>query len=287
MSQVGTPFELVEAKYQRDMRDRLERQTRMNQMQEARAQAARQQAMLNAQQTRPPGQNRVGSNGQPMSNMAPSQQQLLTAVAAANAARQNAGVPNGTPIPNGRTQMSAHAQAAQMPNAQVMQMLQAQQLAARQAQAQAQQQSQAHGRVPSSGTPHSQPGNLSASPYSQTPEELPNGDASHGSPAMQNPAGQHSSPSQQVAAQQQQAVQMGRVPSMPMTQTQHLRLPGGATPLINSGGQLMVNPATNNAGMQQIIATLAANGQQATPDTIRALQMQMMRNVSSCKYKWP
>lgn len=277
MAQVGTPFELVEAKYQRDMRDRMERQSRISQMQEARAQAARQQAMLNVHQMRPPGPNRVGPNGQPLPNIAPSQQQLLNAVAAANAARQNGGAPNGTPLPNGRTPQSAQGQVQQVPNAQVMQMLQAQQMAARQAQAQAQQQSQAHGRVSSGGTPHSS--NLSNSPYSQPAGELPNGDGAHGSPAMQIPAGPQSSPAQQAAAAQQQAVAIGRVPSMPMSQSQHLRVPSGGPSQLGNNGQQMPSPALNNAAMQQIIATLAASGQQTTPETVRSLQIQMMRNV--------
>ena len=280
MGQISTPFELVEAKYQRDMRERLERQNRINQMQEARAQAARQQAMINAQQMRPPGSVPIGPNGQPLPSMAPSQQQLLNAVAAASAARQNVGAVNGTPVANGRPPQSAQIQMAQPQNHQVMQMLQAQQLAARQAQAQAQQQSQAHSRIPSGSTPQSQPGNLSASPYSQNQGELPNGDGPHGSPAMQSFAGSQSSPSQQVAAIQQQAAAMGRVSSMPMAQGQRLRVPSGGSPQVGNGQQVNSgNAAINHAAMQQIIATLAANGQQATPDTVRALQIQMMRNV--------
>lgn len=243
--------------------------------------------MMNAQQFRPPGANRIGANGQAMPNMAASQQQLLTAVAAVtNAARQNAGVTNGMLNVHGRISQSAQGQAGQIPNAQVMQMLQAQQFAARQAQAQAQQQSQAHGRITSNGTPHSQPGNLSASPSSQPPGELPNGELAHGSPIMQNPAGAHSSPSQQAAAmQQQQAVAMGVVPSMPMVQGSQIRLQNGAGPQMNNAGQSMGNPAMHNAAMQQIMATLAASGQQATPETIRALQQQMLRNVRSLAWR--
>ena len=319
MAQVGTPFELVEAKWQRDMREARDRHNRLQQMQEARAQVVRQQqaAMMTAQQQqqqqqqlqqqqggqqqpqqvqqsgqqqmRPQGQGgqtRLGPNGQPLPNMAPSQQQLLTAVAAANAARQGAGVPNGNAANAGRPPSQGQNTAAnQVPNAQLqqqMQMVQAQQLAARQAQAQA----QAQNRVPGSGTPHSQAGTLSTSPYSHQSGELPNGEGAHGSPAMVQGGGPQSSPSQQAQALQTNA--MGRVPSVPMAQAQNLRLPSGGSPQLSNTmlgqqqgqSQQMINPQINNALMQQVIATLQASGQQATPETVRALQLQILRNVS-------
>jgi chromatin modification-related protein VID21 len=315
MNQVNSPFDLVEAKWQRDMKDARDRQARQQQMQEARALALRQQqqaAMLNAQQAqqggqvmRPPGQlaqpgqpgqpgapgagqPRMGPNGQPIPNMAPSQQQLLTAVAAANAARQQGQVPNaGGNVPrpqNGGAGTPGVPQGAQNPQVQQqMQMLQAQQLAARQAQAQAQQ-GQTGVRVPSGGTPHAQPRNLSGSPYSHAQGELPvgQGQGDHGSPVVNTnmQVGQQSSPNQQGG--------VGRVASGPMNQgqiPQHLRVPSGGngSPQMNNampqGGQ-MQQPQINQALMQSMINTLQANGQQATPETIRALHLTMMRNVS-------
>jgi chromatin modification-related protein VID21 len=334
MSTVSTPWELVEAKYQRDMqqaaRERqrrvLEEQNRQRQAQQMamNAQQLRAQAQAQAQvqaqaQAQGGGQGQVqsqgvgvrgGTNGQPMPNMAPSQQQLLSAVAAANAVNARQAGPNGTPgasaarsLPGGTP--GAVAQPAQVQ--QQMQLLQAQQLAAQQAQAQvrAQQAQQGH-RVPSIGTPQ---GNLSASPYPQPPDSLPNGDGAHGSPALAS-AGVISSSPQQQASVIQQAAAMGRVGSVPMGQAQHLRVSsagsvGSGSPQMSAGIPMQVphmpaqpglqmpaqqqNPQAqqqamqgqvfNQLAVQQIVASLTANGQQPTPEVVRAVHMQMMRNV--------
>ena len=211
--------------------------------------------MVSAKCDLPPGPVRVGPNGQPLPAMAPSQQQILNAVAAATAARQqqqqqqqqqqNGTDANGNPI---RPMMPPGANAnglnAAIQNPQVqhqMQMLQAQQMAARQAQAQAQQaqaqaqqvqQGQSIAQSSSAGTPQSQPGNIGHSPYSHV-DGLPNGDGQHGSPALSNP-GIHSSPSQQVAAiqaqvqAQQAALGRGHVPVG--APSQHLRVPSTESP---------------------------------------------------------
>lgn len=280
---------------------------RVQQMQDARAQVMRQQANLVQQQQqaqaqaqaaqqqqqvqqpgqpqmRPPpqgsmqgqpipnGQPRMGPNGQPMPNMAPSQQQLLTAVAAANAARQ--GVPgpsaNGTlghavrPLPGQTPQQPPNPQMQQQ-----MQMLQAQQIAARQA-AQVQQnqnRAQASGETPRS--------NHSASPYQHTGVELPNGEMGvmQGSPAMAHMnAGPHSSPSSGT----------NMVRPLPSA---HLRVASGGSPQMGApvpppqqaqgGGQGGISQVM----MQQIAAQLQAAGQQPTPEAIRMIQAQVMRNV--------
>ena len=96
---------------------------------------------------------RVGPNGQPMPNIAPSQQQLLSAVAAANAVsgRHTPQPPSGVATPSARppgTQQGPVGgqppQAAQVQ--QQIQMLHAQQFVAQQAQAQAQLQAQGQGQ---------------------------------------------------------------------------------------------------------------------------------------------
>ena len=334
MAQVSTPFELVESKWQRDMREIRERQQRFAQMQEARAIAVRQQAALmnapqqqqtgqvapgqqgqpqqqqapqlpgpppvaQAGQMRPPsGPIRVGPNGQPLPAMAPSQQQLLSAVAAATAARQQSGENGANPMANGVRPPMLPSQ-LQHSNPQVqqqMQMLQAQQMAARHAQAQAQQQAQAQAanavngnRVPSGGTPLSQSGNLAASPYAQQQVEIPNGvlnggDGQHGSPGMNHAGQPQSSPSQQAQqAAAMHAAAISRAAAMQANpQGAHLRLRSGSPQMGNQmQGQPMTSPSMSNAVLQQVVATLQASGQQATPETIRALSMQFMRNVSN------
>ena len=220
-----SPFELVEMKYQRDMQARYARHDQ-SQMHEVHLQNVAQRNQINANAQRPPG--RIGANGVPVA-MAASQQQLAHAVAAANAARPNVSVQNGGPIVNGR---GLYGNQGPPSSQQVMQMLQAQGLTARQAQTQAQL-VQAHTRLSSNGTPQSQNGNLSASPYSQPPNDLPNGDIMHASPAMPAAMGPHSSPQQALAAQQ--AAAMGRAPSVPMVQPPHLRVSSNGSPQIGNG----------------------------------------------------
>ena len=334
-SAVGTPFELVEAKFQRDMREARERQARLQQMNEARQQVVRQQQQMMSQQQqqqqaaaqggpgpqpgqqlppgaqqaqmRPPGQAgqaaqgppRIAPNGQAMPNMAPSQQQLLTAVAAANAARQSAGPnANGTPV-NGNRQLpnvaaAAAAAAAQANNPQMqqqIQMLQAQQAAARQA-AQAQQSQNRAASVGSSGTPHSQAAQLSASPYNHSVGELPNGsvDGMNGSPAMMHAAvGPHSSPSQGQIGTPGSA--MGRVPSIPQA---HLRVASagsagspqmGAAQVQQQAPGVTPSPQLSQAAVQQIINQIQANGQVATPEAVKAFHDQLRRNVSVATFR--
>ncbi|KAK6907275.1 hypothetical protein I203_101265 [Kwoniella mangroviensis CBS 8507] len=220
-------------------------------------------------QMRPPPNApvRMGPNGQPMPNMAPSQQQLLNAVVAANAVnRQNVNaVPGqGNVRPNPQQQQQQQQQQVQQgPTIQVqqqMQLLQAQQIAATQAQLRAAQQAQLQAQAQAQVQ-----GRMSQSPYNQHGTPLPNGD-----PSMAN-----SSPAMTQASPQQ------RVPSgQPVPQ--HLRVasagsqgsPQMSSPIpVQHGVQA---PQINNAAMQQIIAQLAANGQQANPEQIRAL---MMRNA--------
>jgi chromatin modification-related protein VID21 len=260
-SAVGTPFELVEAKFQRDMREARERQARLQQMNEARQQVVRQQQQMMSQQQqqqaaaqggpmpqpgqqlppgaqqaqmRPPGQvgqpaqgpPRIAPNGQAMPNMAPSQQQLLTAVAAANAARQSAGPSaNGTPVNVNRPLPNvAAAAAAQANNPQMqqqIQMLQAQQAAARQA-AQAQQSQNRAASAGPGGTPHSQSSQLAASPYAHSVGELPNGSVDG---MNGSPAMMHAAVGPHSSPSQGQigtpGSAMGRVPSIPQA---HLRV---------------------------------------------------------------
>jgi len=246
-------------------------------------QAQQQQGQQQPQQPHQGGPPRIAPNGQPMANMAASQQQLLTAVAAANAVRQNASNgpspvngQNGTPV-NGVRPLPQQGQAPNPQLQQQMQMLQAQQHAARQA-AQAQ---QSQNRVASggSGTPRSQSGNLSASPYSHPTGELPNGEGMSSSPALPNAAvGPHSSPSNPGVQQ------MGRAPSLPQG---HLRIPSGNS----TGSPQMANQlpqpagqqpgAINNAYMQQIIAQIQASGQAPTPETLRHLSANYPGNLSA------
>lgn len=308
----STPWELVEAKYQRDVQIAQQRQQRAMQEQQRQLAIRQQQAMMSAQQQaqmRPPNMPnvtnmpnaqpiRMGPNGQPMPNMAPSQQQLLNAVAAATAAnRQNAngtvqGNPNVRPMP---------AVQGQSPQVQQQMLLQAQQMAAQQArvlQAQAQAQSQQGRAASMGGNLHSQPPQLGvSSPFAQsrTPDlpaegAGPSGITTTPSPAMQATAtGAQSSP--QIAA-------MGRAPSNNVPP--HLRVPNAAasSPQISSpmavpqgipngagmpvqGAQtqgMQIPPAMmNNATVQQLLATLAASGQQMTPEQLRGL---MLRSVS-------
>ncbi|BEI82084.1 hypothetical protein CcaverHIS002_0212440 [Cutaneotrichosporon cavernicola] len=252
--QPPTPFELVEAKFQRDLRMQeaqqqrrlLQEQQRQQHAAQMRAQQQQLMAGANAQQARPPAvRPPVPANG----NMA--QAQLLNAVAAASAVngRQQQmanGQPAGqaSPVPNG-----ARPTPVQMTQAQI-QILQ-QQRAAAQAQAQAQAQAMAQAQAAQQvrqqaahmGTPQSQPGAL-ASPYASA-GEVPNGDT-------------QTSPT----AAALQAQQMGRVPSMPM------QFP--ARPQLSPAQQ---------QHLQNIINTLTASGAQVTPDTIRALQIQMLRQA--------
>lgn len=306
----STPWELVEAKYQRDVQIAQQRQQRAMQEQQRQLAIRQQQAMMSAQQQaqmRPPNMPnvpnmpnaqpiRMGPNGQPMPNMAPSQQQLLNAVAAATAAnRQNAngavqGNPNVRPMP---------VVQGQSPQVQQQMLLQAQQMAAQQArvlQAQAQAQAQ-QGRAPSMGG-NLQPPQLGvSSPFAQsrTPDLPAEGAGPSGinptpSPAMQAAAiGAQSSP--QIAA-------MGRAPSTNVPP--HLRVPnaGTSSPQISSpmalpqgipnGAGMPVQGAQtqgiqipaammNNATVQQLLATLAVSGQQMTPEQLRGL---MLRSVS-------
>lgn len=265
--------------------------------QELRAQQIRNQqvAMMSVQQQqqmRPPATQGpsqtprpapVGTpNGQPQgavpvqANIAPSQQQLLNAVAAASAATNRPGsVPMATP--NGPLNPAPNVRMAQTPAQQAqiasqIQILQAQQLAARQAQAlAAAQQQQQPGRIISGGTPRSNSAALSASPFSQAPVDLPNGEHAQSSPAVQSSAVPNVSP-------QHQAQGTGRVPSIPLPQAQHLRVQSAPSPQ----GLPAASPAAqqqNQAVMQQILQHLEATGQQPTPDSIRAAH-QEMRAVS-------
>lgn len=302
----STPWELVEAKYQRDVQIAQQRQQRAMQEQQRQLAIRQQQAMMSAQQQaqmRPPNMPnvpnmpnaqpiRMGPNGQPMPTMAPSQQQLLNAVAAATAAnRQNAngavqGNPNVRPMP---------VVQGQSPQVQQQMLLQAQQMAAQQArvlQAQAQAQAQ-QGRAPSMGG-NLQPPQLGvSSPFAQsrTPDLPAEGAGPSGinptpSPAMQAAAiGAQSSP--QIAT-------MGRAPSNNVPP--HLRVPnaGTSSPQISSpmalpqgipnGAGMPVQGAQtqgiqipaammNNATVQQLLATLAASGQQMTPEQLRGLML--------------
>lgn len=83
---------------------------------------------------------------------------------------------------------------------------------------------------------------------------------------------------------------MGRASSIPQA---HLRVPsagsqgspqlGHSVPIPQQGqqpGQGGQGPSTNQALMQQIVAQLQAAGQTPTPESVRAIQLQMMRNVS-------
>ncbi|KAK4687612.1 chromatin modification-related protein VID21, partial [Tremellales sp. Uapishka_1] len=258
MNQIQTPWDMAEQKYQRDVRNMQIRHERMQQEQQNRAQALRQQA-LNALgpgqaaaaaaaaaaqgqgtvpgqgQIRPPGpgQIRVGANGPPgpMPNMAPSQQQLLSAVVAANGARQNQ--PSNGPMVRPPGPPNAQQQ-------QQIQMLQAQQMAASRAQQQAA--GAGIGQVGRNGSPYNPPmSELSDSPQTQLSPSQRNGQ-------IQSAVPQHMRSSPQLQA--------------PM--------PAGS-------------PVLNSATMQHILSTLAANGQQATPEQIRLLSISMVRQAQQAQ----
>lgn len=258
---------------------------------------------------------RMAPNGQVLPHMTPNQQQLLSAVAAANAAHSRQSSSNGpgagspatrappTPqqqpmqlAPPGQQQQQGIPIQSTQVQAQ-MQMLQAQQLAAQSAQAQAQVQATAHARnqphqprsVSNGDTPMSQPQNLSSSPYPPPTIELPNGQTSdqHVSPAM-HPANSHSSPSQP------QGSSLARVPSMPHAQAQHLRVPSAGSqgspqmapsvpapmPPLQQQQQQAGQPNISPQMLQLIVTQLNQSGQQVTPESIRTFHVQMLRQVS-------
>lgn len=240
------------------------------------------------------GQPRLGPNGQPLpQNIAPSQQQILNAVAAATAAnRQGQSTPGGSvrPLPQPN-----QGQGGPMPQGQqrVMQQMEAQMLAAQMVQARAQQAQNQRAASAGGGTPVSQPGsNLSATPYQGMPdlgELMPNGngngEGSHmhaqSSPAMMNANmnnGMHSSP-------------QGRPGQMPMVQAPHLRASSAGSPQMgNSVPNQQMGSALpsqmNQALMTQIAAQLQASGNPATPEAIKAHMARYLHGVSSVVYRW-
>ncbi|WVO13268.1 hypothetical protein L204_100881 [Cryptococcus depauperatus] len=140
----ATPWELVEAKYQRDVQIAQQRQQRAIQEQQRQLAMRQQQAMMNAQQQgqmRPPNMSnvpnapsRAGPNGQLLPSTVQSQQQLLNAfaaVAAASAAnRQGGNSPMQQGTPNIRPGLPVQGQSPQI---QQQLIRQAQQMAVEQA----------------------------------------------------------------------------------------------------------------------------------------------------------
>lgn len=190
--------------------------------------------------------------------------------AAAAAAARNGAVPNGQ-------QRFTPAQVQNATQLQQMQMLQAQQIAARQAQAQAQAQQAAAQNAGNGGTPRSQPATVASSPFNPAQGELPGGGENQASPRI----GLHSSP------QQQAAVSMHRPPSVPLGQGQ--RGPGSASPQLNQAFPIAPAGVANNPNLlnnllrlnpqqqQMLQNSLAASGQQVTPEALRAFQYQLQQ----------
>lgn len=259
-------------------------------------------------QAQGPGQPRMGPNGQPLpQNIAPSQQQILNAVAAATAVNRQSGTatPGGSvrPLPSqGQGQGPPMQPGQQRVPMQQMQQMEAQMLAASAVQARAARETQ-NQRVASGGggTPQSQPGNLAATPYQGMPDlgelmPMANGNGNgeggqhmhaHSSPAMMagnlnlNP-NMHSSP-------------QGRPGQMPMVQAPHLRAqtaggsPQMGTPMLQPPNQGQGQGQTqsqqiNQAIMAQIVAQITANGGQPTPENVRAHMARYMHSVGHITY---